>query len=278
MSLSRAIAARDTDAKTFTRRDLHLWMAGILFAGNLPNILNIVDFSGFASVSIFQYLGWYAVFRLLWYSAPARAASGIEIAFVIALFLVDLLPGYRVLWLAATTSTAFLLITAGDDAKTRAAATVLAALAAQGLWGPVLFNLLSVPLLNADAAIVGVALEATQNGIAWHGNVIELGNDKSLEVYNACSSFHNISLAMLCWVTLTKLERPNWVRTDFLVGAFACVMMILFNACRLYLMARNFDAFEYWHTGTGAEIFAVTASIAMVAITRWGASIGSRVA
>ena len=60
---------------------------------------------------------------------------------------------------------------------------------------------------------------------------------------------------MLCWVTLTKLNRPNWIATDFIFGAAVCIVMIAVNVARLYVTAVDAASYEYWHNGDGAQIF-----------------------
>ena len=79
---------------------------------------------------------------------------------------------------------------------------MLAALAIQEYWGHIVFDLFAVPLLRAETAVVGTLLEALRAGTVWQDNVIAAPSGFSIIVYSACSSFHNLSLAMLCWVTV----------------------------------------------------------------------------
>jgi exosortase/archaeosortase family protein len=185
---------------------------------------------------------------------------------------IDLLPSGKATWIAATL--AALYIYAGNEkgSNGRAGAAVLGALSVQSLWGPTLFSLFTVYLLRADAALVGVALKLTRGGFDWHENVIST-QGFTVGIYNDCSSFHNISLAALCWISLTKLHRPTFIRSDFKFGAAACLAMIALNAARLYAISLGRESFAYWHDGAGAQIFAVTASFVIAAICAWGASI-----
>ncbi len=150
------------------------------------------------------------------------------------------------------------------------------ALCVQALWGPIFFSLFAFDLLRADAAIVGAALDATRSGYTWHDNIISSSQGHEIAVYSACSSFHNVSLAVLCWVSLTKLSRPNWIPTDFLFGAVTCATMIAVNAARLYVAALSYSAYEYWHMGFGAHIFQTGVSLVIVLIALWGSSMRDR--
>ena len=58
-------------------------------------------------------------------------------------------------WVAATGIAIYLWLFGDGDRKLRAAAVVLAALAVQELWGHLLFDLVAVHLLRAEAAAVG---------------------------------------------------------------------------------------------------------------------------
>ena len=100
------------------------------------------------------------------------------------------------------------------------------------------FRFFALDLLRGDAILVGTLLDATRSGYTWHDNIIET-QGHGIEIYGNCSSFHNVSLSILCWVTLTKLSRPNWISSDFIFGAAVCVVMIALNVARLYVAALN---------------------------------------
>jgi len=273
-----------TDA--FTRRELFIWFAAIIFATKF--FQSVLQVSGLsfqdslfvraAGIGAFQLLAWFAVFRLL-AREPSRdpathqdfAVIGLLGIFNIALNIMNAVPAQRVIWIVATLSAIYIYLMSPKGSYSRAAATVLLALCVQSLWGPILFSLFAFDLLRADAAIVGAFLDLTQSGYAWHDNVIAT-QGHSIEIYSGCSSFHNVSLAMLCWVTLTKLTRPIWIATDFIFGAAACAVMIAVNVTRLYVAALSYGSYEYWHNGDGAHIFQVGVSVIILLICLWGCS------
>jgi hypothetical protein len=175
------------------------------------------------------------------------------------------------IWVAAAGVSSYLWIFNRDDTKLRAAAAVLAALSVQEFWGHVLFNLAALPLLHAETAAVGVILQAFRPGTVWQDNVITGPSGYGIVVYTGCSSFHNLSLAMLCWVTVSRLRHQNWRTSDLVTGGAVAATMILLNLARLCLMALNIDLFRFWHDGAGAEIFAISASLAILLISLYGA-------
>ena len=162
-------------------------------------------------------------------------------------------------------------IAGAGDPRLRAAGIVLAALSTQQLWGHVFFNLVAYPLLCIEAtAIVGSILEVVRAGTVWENNVITGPSGYGIVVYDQCSVFHNLSLAMLCWITLSKLRHPGWRIRDFGVGIVIGVTMISWNIVWLCLMAWDIDLYHDWHDGSGAQIFALGASLSIPGISVYG--------
>ncbi len=264
------------------REELFLWTAAILCAQNAIRLISAALSSAvsyeFASISIFQCLAWYAVFRLPLESESKRSSTRLDVTVAAALCLVSGMPMDAVLWSAATAVAIYFFATSADNPKLRAAATILGALAVQAFWGRGLFNLFAADLLRADAAVVGAVVAAMHEGVTRHDNVILLASGHGIEVLSGCSSFHNVSLALLCWVTVTKLNRPRLLRRDFLIGGIVCATMILLNEARLYAMALGPDGFHFWHDGFGATVFVFGASLTALLLSLYGSSARPRTA
>ena len=209
-------------------------------------------------------------FRLLADSGPPQPTSRLDIAFGLVASLIPFLPAASFAWISITAVGLYLLFTSPRESKTRAAGIVLLALSFNGLWGPQFFDFFAFPLLRADTALVGAALSLTQPGISWHDTLIA-SPEHSIVVYGPCSSFHNISLSLLCWVALTKLVRPAWAPGDALVAFLVCAAVVVLNTTRLYIMALGPSQFAYWHTGFGADLFAWTTPAVVIAVSLWGA-------
>jgi exosortase/archaeosortase family protein len=258
------------------RRGVFIWAAAILFSNNLFGVVNnlhlgspdilTIDANG---ISIFQGMAWYAIFRLLG-ASDAVAIRWLDAVIAAGLSLLVLLPTDRMIWVAAAGLAIYLWIFNRGDAKLRGAATVLAALSVQQFWGHFFFNLVAAPLLRAETAVVGAILEVVRPGTSWQDNLITGPSGFSIIVYPACSSFHNVSLAMLCWITVSRLRRQNWQSCDLLVGGAVVGVMVLLNIARLCLMAWDFDLYDYWHEGRGEQIFAIGASLTIVLISLYG--------
>jgi hypothetical protein len=256
------------------RRNIFIWGAVILFINQLFNVIRGIQtvsleehILNLGAVGAFQYLAWYVIFRLLSSSGSLPAARSRDVLVTAVLCLLVFLPTSKMIWVAATGIAIYLWLFSAGDLKLRAAAIVLAALAVQEFWGHVFFKLVSFPLLRAETAVVGTILETTRPGTVWHDNLIIDPGGHGIAISTQCSSFHNLSLAMLCWVTVSKLWHEKWRARDFVIGATIGVTMILLNVARLSLMGWDVDLFHYWHEGTGGEIFAIGASLTVLLIS-----------
>jgi Transmembrane exosortase (Exosortase_EpsH) len=259
------------------RRDLFIWAAVILFFNQLADAAKgSITFSietviyTLLAISIFQYMAWYVIFRFLSTSDRAQAARWQDLASITALLILLFVPAGRMIWVSATGLAGYLCFFNNGDRRLRSAGIVLAALSVQALWGHLFFNLIALHLLRIETAAVGFLLEMGGAGTSWKGNIITGPTGFGLAIFAPCSSFHNLSLALLCWVTVTRMRGQYWSRRTFVIGAIIGTTMIAFNFARLYLMALDADSYDLWHEGAGAEIFAVGASLSVLLISLIG--------
>ncbi len=184
-------------------------------------------------IDAFQILAWGVVMYLLKQVMPDRRANASAIAG--ALCVIVIAPFNSAAGVAALS--AFLLMNSRGDARMIAVATIVAALFTQQAIVPIIYGLLEARLIYFDAMLVGTVVELTVNGATWQDNIIAVPSGHSIEVMSGCCSFRNVSLAVLSWVALTKLERPQWYPLDVAVLALAAGCQIVLNVVRIYLMA-----------------------------------------
>jgi hypothetical protein len=160
-TLSGHAANRERADLKIRRREIFIWIVAILLLNQL-----FYETQGDYSVSLeklfyhlcaigaFQFMAWYVIFGLLRASDPVPAARFRDLLVATALCLLLFLPMSRAIWVAAVAIAIYLLIFNGGDLQLRAAATVLAALSVQEYWGHIFFNLVAVPLLDAETASI----------------------------------------------------------------------------------------------------------------------------
>lgn len=235
------------------------WLLAIIeedTASNLPDLI-----TSLLSVGVFQYMAWFAVFRLLAAADRTKMASNQDWAVILGLCLIVFLPYRRAVWIAATAIGLYSALLSGGDRKLRSCGIVLVALSVQEFWGYQLFELMASPLLRAEAAVVGTILQTVERGAAWQDNMIINQSGWGIVIYPFCSSFHNVSLALLCWVTVSRLARDTGRGCDFVIAGLIATAMIVMNVTRLSLMSFNENLYHYWHDGAGSQIFAIGASL-----------------
>jgi exosortase/archaeosortase family protein len=164
-----------------------------------------------------------------------------------------------------------------NDLNWRAAGTVAAAVAIQAVWAPLVFSKISFLLLQIDAGVVGWLESLFVPGAIWSGTVVYTPSGHNVEITSACASFHNLSLASLCWVTLTMLHRPYWLKSDLYVGLVAMLIQFGFNVWRLVFVCLSLPMYEFWHDGFGKHLFSAAATacaIIFVQASLFGATSG----
>jgi hypothetical protein len=253
---------------TISRAAVFRWAVVILLANQLLRIIKasapttLLDtITSLISVSVFQCLAWYVVFRLLGASERTRIAPNRDWVVGLASCMMVFIPMHGSVWIAATVIGVYLILTPDGDPKLRSAGIVLLTLSVQGSWGSLLFEVIASPLLRAETAVVGSILQTMQSGTSWQDNMITANSGWGIVIYPYCSSFHNVSLALLCWVTISRLASDTWRVRDYAVAGLIAAAMISMNMTRLALMSVNEGFYNYWHDGTGNPIFAISASL-----------------
>ncbi len=259
------------------RRDVFNWACAIVFLNQLFGLARETltaspheFFWNVGSVGVFQIMAWYAVFRLLASTDPAPAARLRDLVVAVSLCCFVFVPKTGLIWVTALGIAVFGSLFNGGDRKLRAAEIVLAALSIQEFWGHTFFSFFALPLLRAEAAVIGTILQAVRPGTVWSNNVITGPSGHGIVVYDGCSSFHNLSVAALCWLTVRNLRDHRWHARDFVTGSVVGLTMVICNMTRLCLMAWNADLYHYWHDGPGSDIFVVGASTAILLISLYG--------
>ena len=161
-----------------------------------------------------------------------------------------------------------LFVRGRHDLNTKAAGTVAAAVAIQAVWAPLVFSKISFVLLQIDAGVVGWLVSLFVPGASWSDAVVSTPSGHDVEITALCASFHNLSLASLCWVTLSMLHRQYWVKSDIYIGLVAALIQFACNICRLVLVCYSFPMYEFWHDGLGKHIFSAVATACAIILVQ----------
>src|SRR6266436_5856668 len=129
-----------------------------------------------------------------------------DLAVAMVLLLIIALPIGAMSWLAVTVLSLHVLrFTQATESQRRGAVILLAATVPM-LWSRLVFDLFANFILGVDAALVGWML-----GTHRSGTIVEFADHSgTLAIFPSCSSLANVSLALLCWVTISAYVRHEW--------------------------------------------------------------------
>jgi hypothetical protein len=179
------------------------------------------------------------------------------------------LPITGLSWLAVTILSFYILLFVSSSSSRRGGAIVLLAVTVPMLWSMLLFQLAANSILAIDASLVGWILGTNRTGHM----VGFADNSGTLAILPGCSSLANVSLAMLCWVTINQLARHRWSPVDILWCVFACVSVIAVNVTRVSLMGLSDSHYAAIHSAWGEAvvnviILGLTIGISLLGVRR----------
>ena len=135
------------------------------------------------------------------------------------------------------------------------------------LWSRLLFQIFAKIILDIDASLVSLLL-----GTQRTGNMVGFSDGSGyMIVLPACSSLANMSLALLCWVTITQWVGHRWTAKDVFWAGLACASVIAVNVTRISLMGLSHRHYELIHSSWGDMITNSIMLALMVGVTVLGA-------
>jgi exosortase/archaeosortase family protein len=153
-------------------------------------------------------------------------------------------------WMALSALALYVIVTSEAQSFRRRGAWILLAVTVPMCWSRLLFAVLARWILEADAVLVSWMV-----GTERIGNTVQFsGRDDFFQIYPACSSLANMSLAVLCWATATQVVGHRASKTDILWCGLACVSVVVVNIARISLIGFNREHFGALHGPLGTAV------------------------
>jgi hypothetical protein len=211
---------------------------------------------------------WFALFAIARIAAepnsavdPAPAMTLLDWAVFASVLAAAFMPVPLVGAAGVLAAALWLLLRGRAGSRARRVGVVTLALTSTLIWGRAVLVLVGEPLLSLDAAFV-----AWLAGTHSQGNLVYFaGEAQPFVIGFACSSMHNMTLAVLFWASLTQLLQIPIDRRAVSLCLAAMGVNLLVNGLRLAMIAHNQHAYDYWHSGPGGSLFA-WAGLAAVAV------------
>jgi exosortase/archaeosortase family protein len=175
----------------------------------------------------------FACFAGIWllFVAEREEIRAADLAVGVLFLVLVALPMSPLSWVAVTGLALYILVFAKGGSARRRGAVILLALTIPMLWAALVMQLFSGPILGVDAFLAASLL-----GTERTGNVLAFGDGSGLlEVTPACSSFDNLMLGFLCFVTITQWADHRYRAIDLLWALLACLSVIAVNVIRIAL-------------------------------------------
>lgn len=264
--------------RPIARGELFLWLAAALFANQAIQLLSFDSLFAFIeSLANQNYVFWFGCYVTMYRlgRSAVRAPARSDVVFAIAMLLVLLAAsfiGYRFSVGIIATALGLYLLLDRTDRELNASSTVLLALSVHLVWGPIVFQFFTPELLRADAALVGGMLKLVRPDIVWNDTTFYSAPNFAVSLVGACSSFHNLSTAVLACVAATMFMRTDWRRRDLPRLLAAVAIMIFMNDTRICLLAWSPAAYAFWHDGAGAPLFGLLMTATLLAVAFGGAA------
>jgi exosortase/archaeosortase family protein len=174
-----------------------------------------------------------------------KGVSSFEIALGTGFIFLVILPIGPLSWIAVTGLSLYILIYS-NVAASRRGASILLAVTVPMLWSRMLFYFFANYILAGDALLVSWLL-----GTHRTGNLVDFGdNSGQLVIFPPCSSLANVSLAFLCWVTLSQLVSHK-SSYDFLWCFLACAAVVAVNVTRITILGMSEWHYAMFHNEWG---------------------------
>ena len=200
----------------------------------------------------------------LWLMMRRRERSVTPIDLVVGAVALALiaLPIGGLSWIAVGGLALYILLFTDADLPMRRGALILLATTVPMFWSRLLFQYFANFILEIDASLVGWLL-----GTERTGNMVRFANDIGyLVIFPACSSLANMSLAFLCWITVSEFAEHRRALGDLWWCLLACGSVLAINVGRMSLMGISVQHYQAIHSQIGD---AVTNAMILIVTLGW---------
>jgi hypothetical protein len=236
-----------------------------LFAGLL--IIPCVNGLAGRAIEAVRELGWHAltagfnVSAIVWFAVFAslrlvlRTGEGqvkaLDVVVGVAVLALTAVPVPTLSWVALTLSSIYIARACPAGSAMQRGAFICLALTAPMVWGPKLMHAYFEPFQKIDALLVS-GLTGTER----LGNLVRLadGSGGYLMIAQGCSSFHNISLAILGSVTATQIVGTKRTVAQLCWCLLACASVLAVNVIRISLIGLHPEYYDLLHGPVGAGL------------------------
>jgi hypothetical protein len=191
--------------------------------------------------------------------------AGSDVAVLLLSALAWFVPEQHGVYLAMTLAGAWFLLKRRSDLRMVGIGQIWLALSVYELWGKLLFKVAYQVIEVAEVGVIYRVGRLFYGGLGVEGASLSVRTDWSIVILEGCSSFHNLSLTVLIWLSILKIAEHAADGVAFrALGVSAC-LVIAINVTRILLMLPSREAFIFWHDGAGSSLVALASVLTAIA-------------
>jgi len=174
------------------------------------------------------------------------------------------IPEPHGVYLAMTLAGGWFLLRRRGERPWSGIGQIWVALSIYELWGKLVFRILYQSLEGVEVGLISGIGRLVYGGIGLEGASLRVRSDWAITVLEGCSSFHNLSLAVLVWLSILKIAERPVSRAALGVLATSFGLVVAINAARILAMLPSREAFHFWHDHLGSSLVALSSVVAMI--------------
>ncbi|MGU3326099.1 hypothetical protein ACLBXB_04100 [Methylobacterium mesophilicum] len=191
--------------------------------------------------------------------------AGSDITVLLLSALAWFVPEQHGVYLATTLAGGWVLLKRRSDQRLAGIGQIWLALSVYELWGKLLFKVAYQAIEVIEVGLIYRVGRLFYGGLGVDGASLSVRSDWSIVILEGCSSFHNLSLTVLIWLSILKIAEQATGPTAFrALGVSACLVVAI-NITRILLMLPSREAFIFWHDGAGSSLVALASVVAAIA-------------
>ncbi|NJL50392.1 MAG: archaeosortase/exosortase family protein [Blastochloris sp.] len=204
------------------------------------------------------------------YDLISRSSVAINTRLDVAVLTITLsiiiIPSSEFTWLALTVLSIYYLLQKIDD-NARYGFSILLAICYSVFWAKLVSKVFMDYISVGDAFFV-----ALLTGTHAEGNLIKAADGiTTLSVGGGCSSFNNLSIAVLGWIVARAYFGTRGLKRSLVFVTLSLVSVVFINTVRIGIMALDPSTYEIVHGAIGNNITNLLITISIGLISYYGA-------
>lgn len=187
-----------------------------------------------------------------------------DVAVLVLSALMWFVPEQHGIYLATTLAGIWFYLARRSDRELASLGQIWIALSIYELWGKLLFKLCYQMIEIVEVSLIYRIGGLFYGGLGIDGPSLHVRGDWSVVLLEGCSSFHNLSLTVLVWLSILKIANRWCDVAAFRALGVSAGLVIAINIARILAMLPSREAFLFWHDGAGSTLVALASVAAAI--------------